>query len=244
MEEESAGPAEPRWRPSYRTAAELVTIVVGVLMALGVDAWYDGLKEVRLELDYLGQLVRDLTETERLMTADHPANSLVPLESLLAAFQSEELPPSDSTRLWFVSVGGYNNPVPHTSVAEALVSTGDVRLLTPELRTATVRWLSQSRDFELIPLYSREEMFGAKFYEVMAHAGLPPTRSSLPTESNTVYERVPQGQSLDHIYNDPNVYALLSDLYALKRRFAVYRSRQARFAAELREQIEEHLATR
>ena len=211
------------------------------MIALAVDAWYDGVEERRQQNDYLTQLRADLVETERLMTADYPANSVASLERLLAAYRFLPRPPTDSTRTWFASVGGFNNPVPLTSVAEALVSTGDIRLLPPALRTATLHWLSQARDFRLDPLYRAEDVFRLKLYEVWGYAGLPPTERE---ESVGDLERFPSGQDLDHVYDDAEVHALLWDLYGLKRAFARYRRGQASDARALREQLDAHLAAR
>jgi len=51
-------------RSAAQAAAELSVIVVGILLALGIDGWVEARDEAGLEVHYLALLVRDLDATE------------------------------------------------------------------------------------------------------------------------------------------------------------------------------------
>ena len=55
------------WRPKLRWfGAEYLIVVLGVLTAVGINAWWQGRQDVAQEQVYLRQLVADLRETVRL----------------------------------------------------------------------------------------------------------------------------------------------------------------------------------
>lgn len=229
-------------RRSGLILAELILIVAGVLIALAVDAWNDDRLEARNERLYVQQLLEDLDETDRQFAAASQRN-LEPGRAnaqLLAGFRSPPYPSNDSTRAWLARVSFIDNPVPVVGTAEALVSTGDLRLLRNlESRAAITRWMSRVRDYWLVPLYQLEELHRIKYYELVAH--VDPMALAMPgrvlADSIFGYRRPHETTyALDgaSFFNDRGAYALLTDLYHLKISMGGYRIAMRREAGELR----------
>ena len=118
-------------------AAELLIVVVGVLIALA-QGWWQRRENVSRERVYLRQLSRDLARTVSRMDSAGSAMKLSDdaTVNLLRAFRSNPYPPDDSIRSWLLLFAYYQHPAPVTPTAEALVSTGDLRLIRNELRNA------------------------------------------------------------------------------------------------------------
>jgi hypothetical protein len=225
---------------------ELFVIIIGVLIALGIDAWYGGVVEARDERAYLEQLVSDLSETEQQMReADSLGLSFAESNAaLLAVFGSEDLPPADSLRTWLALAHLADNPVPIIGTAEALVATGDLRLIRdPNLRVAVTRWLSRSRDFWLVPIYQLEELHRETFYKLMDFVdplelplrGLAPGDSlvALARSENSPYSFDPET-----FVRERKAYTLLTQLYHIKMSMASFRRGMRTDAENLRVQIE------
>jgi hypothetical protein len=225
---------------------ELVVIVVGVLIALGVDAWYDGVVEARVEVAYLDQLLEDLAETESQMLAADASNAEggASLAKLLAGFGSTVSPTSDSVRAWLGSARFVDNPVPILSTAEALVATGDLRLIRDgTLRVAVTRWLSRSRDFWLEPIYQLEELHRERYFEVTAFVdpmALPRAGRSF---SDSLFGYAQPKETLypidaDRFFHEKRVYVLLTDLYHLRVSMTSFRKSMREEAERLRRAIQ------
>ena len=225
---------------------ELIVIIIGVLVALGIDAWYGGVVEARDERTYLQQLVSDLSNTEQQMRAadsvgvDYAAGNT----ALLAIYGSSVYPPMDSLRLWLEQTQRFNNPAPIIGTAEALIATGDLRLVRdPGLRIAVTRWLSRSRDHWLVPLYQLEELHRETFYDLMDFADpleLPLGRTA--TEDSLVVlarsDDSPYSLDAEAFFHQRKPYTLLAQLYKLKMSMADFRRGMRTDAEELRLQIE------
>ena len=118
---------------------ELGLIVGGVLIALTLDAWWDGRQERRQEIAYMTQLLFDLRETESRLHASiaGDAETLNVLGSILDRAFVGPPPPSDSLRL----PTGYSQFRPLTGTHIALVKSGNLRLLRSDsLRFALIAY--------------------------------------------------------------------------------------------------------
>lgn len=130
-------------------AAEFLVVVTGVLVALALNAWWQGRQDAAREQAYLRQLSAELHETERttaelavLQEERVRANA-----ELVRAYHNPNSPPADSLSAWLdfaLFMGGIGRPVLGT--AEALIATGDLRLIRNDsLRSALTAYIEQSR---------------------------------------------------------------------------------------------------
>lgn len=149
----AAAPAGPRawfaWRDALRWfGAEFLVVVTGVLVALALQAWYEGRRDAARERGYLRQLAADLRESERRFAAAEAENapSEVAAAKLTRAFYLVAPPPRDSLLRWFLQADSYELAVPITATAEALVATGELTLIRSDsVRAAVTAYLETTR---------------------------------------------------------------------------------------------------
>lgn len=226
-------------------AAEAAVIVLGVLIALAIDAWYGTLLESRAEQVYLAQLIEDLRETERQMASATEDNRTAEESTtrLLSHLRGEAWK-ADSIRGWLGRVQRVNNPVPVLGTAEALIATGDLRIIEDgKARVAITRYLSRSRDFWLVPLYQLEEehrAVAAGLLHLADLAGLEPSeRGRVPIRADArSHNRPPFLPNEREFGSDPRVHSLVADLAEKKIGMRGYRDSMAREAIELRRTLE------
>jgi hypothetical protein len=140
--------------------AEFIVIIVGVLVALAIDEWRGTLQDEEREQEYLAQLAADLQATEDMFVAAAELNA--PWEraarQLAEIFERGGPADAETVRQLLADARAFNNPVPVLGTAEALVSTGDLRLIrNPNVRSEITRYLSRMRDYFLFPIYQLEE---------------------------------------------------------------------------------------
>jgi hypothetical protein len=137
------------WRPSAAWfAAEIAVVVVGVLIALALNAWWAGRQDAAREATYLRQLAADLERTEQQISiADSVSRgSERATAQLLRAYYRPQVPPADSVRRWLASAVSYSATRPVLGTAEALVATGDLGLVDDDsLRSAITSYLEGAR---------------------------------------------------------------------------------------------------
>jgi hypothetical protein len=116
---------------SVRLFAEFGVIVVGVLFALGVDAAWESREDgIRLEA-YLRQLESDLQAT------DGPLGEAISLDSTVVAnavelergLNARPQAPGDSLDAWLLATMDSPMFSPRSGTLQALVRSGDIRLL-------------------------------------------------------------------------------------------------------------------
>ncbi|MDT8340793.1 MAG: hypothetical protein RQ751_04705 [Longimicrobiales bacterium] len=140
------GASEPRFGPWRRWLAEFVVIVVGVLVALGVDAAREAREERAREAAYLEQLHADLTTTADSLRAAIAVEETARAggDRLLDALDGGELPPPDMLGTWLQSATNWSTFQPNMGTVTALVESGDFRLLRdPILRQAVLQYHSE-----------------------------------------------------------------------------------------------------
>lgn len=142
-----AGPARDRrlrwvWKPAMRWfAAEFLVVVTGVLVALALNAWWQGREDTARERAYLQQLSLDLDTNEQLArsTLDYMSERLQMGSRLLDATRSRPLPPPDSLDRWLYGFLGIAPLYPRMATVQALIETGDLNLIRDDvLRTAII----------------------------------------------------------------------------------------------------------
>jgi hypothetical protein len=135
------------WRGSVRWfAAEFLVVVSGILVALALQAWYQGRHDARVARVYLNQLGADLNATERdLRIAIAQDSGRADLGTrIVIAFHSDAPLPPDSARSWLKQqFGFFSDPRPLLATVTTLIETGDIKLIAdPSLRSAIVAYAS------------------------------------------------------------------------------------------------------
>jgi hypothetical protein len=130
--------------------AELIVVVAGVLIALSAQRWWQAREDSARESAYMTQLVSDIRQTEAQVAAIDSASlpALMSSANLLRGYRARVKPPRDSLLLWASSSVSYNRVLPVMATAEALISTGDVRIVSDDsVRMAIYDYVAASRDF-------------------------------------------------------------------------------------------------
>jgi hypothetical protein len=129
------------WMPRIRwLIAELLVVITGILIALTLQAWWQGRGDLRTERNYLERLLLDTRENERLVDSRIASDSILRERSLrMSAILRDRLPlpPQDTlAALSRISSSGFSLV---TATYDALVATGDIKLLrNPALRASTL----------------------------------------------------------------------------------------------------------
>jgi hypothetical protein len=136
------------WRP---LGAEGSVIVVGILLALAVQAWWEGRQEQRQEIEYLtalrGELAEGLIRLQRAEAA--VADVQHAHEALIGQFYAAALAPPDSLIYWLSALSwppAFGAP---TAVIDDLVSSGGIQLIAADrLRLAVAEYAGSRARFE------------------------------------------------------------------------------------------------
>lgn len=135
------------WRGGVRWfAAEFLVVVSGILVALALQAWYQGRQDAHVAQVYLSQFEADLDATERdLRSAIAQDSSRADLGTrIVAAFHSDAPLAPDTARSWLkLQFGFFSDPRPVLATVTTLIETGDIKLIAdPPLRSAIVAYAS------------------------------------------------------------------------------------------------------
>jgi hypothetical protein len=126
--------------PWKYAAGQFILIVVGVLVALSADSFREERGEQRREAAYLEDLFRDLEVTLNMVDRSIAADSqhIARSRSMLTYLRSTEDAPQDSLRQWRgVRWPGFATV---TGTMRALLETGDLRLLSGEMRRSLLMY--------------------------------------------------------------------------------------------------------
>ena len=132
-----------RWRRAIR---DVVLIVVGVLIALAANAWWQTREDQERARAYVAQLLADVRENELELRSAFQVDSTTAdgMQRLLSALDRVSAPPRDSLRMWMQRPPVfYSNPRPRLGTVDALIETSDIRLFRDErLRSAVIAYAS------------------------------------------------------------------------------------------------------
>lgn len=122
----------PNWSVWRRLAAEFVVIVIGVLVALAVDAARDTRDEQARETAYLQQLRTDLVATRESLaeaiSVDERASASA--DRVIQALSSPGLAPADSLTAWTTAATNSSASFyPTMGTVTALVESGELRVI-------------------------------------------------------------------------------------------------------------------
>lgn len=137
------------WRPKVRWfAAEYLIVVLGVLTAVALNAWWGERQDRASERAYLGQLAADLQETERRFAE---ADQRVAFADegrtrLLHAFWEPDASPKDSVLSWADVAAYYEDPRSVLGTVTALLSTGDFNLVRDDSIRSAVTGFAEAEE--------------------------------------------------------------------------------------------------
>ncbi|MDX1404297.1 MAG: hypothetical protein R3192_07165 [Woeseiaceae bacterium] len=154
---------------------ETLVIVIGVLIAIAVDDFWNDQQELRLEIDYIRRLQEDLESERRYLEQVRFRRrelKRAALETILPVIHGQEPVPDDVVEfLHNVSRGGIGSasaiePLFNTTFDD-LRATGNLRLISDaELRSVIVRHYA-SNEFEALRLQGRSTGYVAFVHSVM-----------------------------------------------------------------------------
>ena len=211
-------------------AAEIVVIVAGVLIALALNAWWQGRQEADLERAYLEQLHADLVASEEGLAGavwffEVRASAAA---GIVHSFWQDDLPPQDSLATWMLRSLTSWRFRPALGTAEAIVSTGDLRLVSDDsLRTMTVRYIDNiEANLEDAQRYDETyyraarallpDEFNPAALSVMLRDSTDDPPSPLAGAPQD-FDRVPFPIDFDTVMTDPQLYKAFSSLLVAHR---------------------------
>lgn len=126
--------------------AEFLVVAAGVLAALAGTSWWEGLSDRNRETAYLDQLAVDLEVTyQRIDEADSTMRQGdIATARIVQSYRTPEFPSADSLHRWIPAAYDWEGKSAQlvVSTAEALLATGDLRLIeSGPLRSAVVAYL-------------------------------------------------------------------------------------------------------
>jgi hypothetical protein len=146
-------------------------IVAGVLVALAVDAAWEARAEAEREVGYLTLLHADLSATEEAVAVAVAQEERVQgnAVAMIQALAEKTSVPADSIKTWLVGMTRPSNLHPRTQVLEAVIQTGDFRLIDESLQAPMLAYLNDAE--EMRQLYVGLSFTGLEAY-FRAHRSL------------------------------------------------------------------------
>ena len=135
--------------PWRRISVEAAAIVVSILLAFSIDAWWqDRSDQIRLK-EYLSQVRADTLDNQRRLTEalQLEKGQQGVIQEILVALRSAAPMTLDSARTWTQIEPGfiwYSDPRLLDGAIAALVATGDINLVhNPRVKTSLINYLGQ-----------------------------------------------------------------------------------------------------
>lgn len=233
-------------------AAEFLVVVTGVLVALAVQAWYQGREELDRERAYLRQLASDLRETGRAMDqADSVARRGEHAGAMLVRAFNLPAVPADSVYIWLAGLGGVTYRLPVTGTAEALIASGDLSLIRDDsLRAAIPAYVTRTRG--LTDLYAQAMDRWYRLRGELRHAAEPfdaavlagAARRPQDVRGNPLFDPHPDGATrvafpLDShaLLRDRRAYATLAEMNTTRSLMSIVRNDMRADAGILAERV-------
>ena len=256
------------WRSKSRwLGAEYLVVVLGVLTAVAINAWWGDRQDRAREEVYLRQLLADLRETERAVDEVDAQMDLYEHapRRLAQAYYLSDLPPRDSLVAWGLRIFTYRTLRPVLGTAEALVSTGDLALVRDDsLRIAISAYLDGTRGAVTSIIAHDDQMrrLTSEFALAVNTAPIFAEGFSLLYPEMSTFTAldslnraggwgevllVPPGAAVrpvdwDALLRDKQVHRLLSAVVYQKTATGFYRNEIRQRSSELRERVETELA--
>lgn len=136
-----------KWKEGLRWfGAEFLVVVAGILVALGLQAWWQDRQDAFRGAEYQQQILSDVRATERTLRESiavdrthYAANKL-----LGTALYAQHSPTREQALGWLQSYSGWiADPRPVLGNVNALIQTGEIRLVSdPAVRRAMISYAS------------------------------------------------------------------------------------------------------
>ena len=151
-----------RWS---RVVAEGAVIMVSILLAFAVDAWWQERGEIRLEREYLVGLLGELEDSRLELDSDLAARAELEwgLERLIRSSDGSALPPIDSASATLGRARTTRQFAPVRSVFDDLVSSGRLQLLRSDAIRAGLLTYAQALDKNALTEQTTREFVADRF---------------------------------------------------------------------------------
>ena len=165
--------AQARW-----LMAELVIVVMGVLIAISIDAWRQGVQDRRDERVLVESLHREFTANRTALVDQlevYGRRAAAAQQLLDLGVAAEQLPADSLTTLWqwITRAGSYD---PATGVLSASTSSGDIGLIEDlELRSAIAQWPSAVQNMAGVENAIGNVIMGQMMPWLRSQTALPPS---------------------------------------------------------------------
>ena len=110
---------------------DILIVVVGILIALGLNSWYDEHKEAKLEQQYLHTFLEDIS-ADIVDLQDDREFANKQHESLLAVLRiigEQDTSKIDSVLNYTIHFGNFKEFSPHSIVFKSLIQSGDINII-------------------------------------------------------------------------------------------------------------------
>jgi hypothetical protein len=246
-----------RWRSGLQWfAAEFLVVVTGVLVALAVQATYERNADRSRETAYLRQLAAELRATEATMASADSFTASGDRAGVMLLRSYRAPAPRDSILIWLNAVGRFSFHLPVTGTAEALVASGDLRLIRDDsLRAAITAYVGNLRPI-LQTLEGATENWQRRFYDLGQAVDLNETAVLMPEHAglrlrDTLYTPLPEHPersgfaiNVNELLRNRTAYSALDAMNSAKFVASLMRSQISEHTATLRSQVESELARR
>lgn len=187
------------WRQRLRWfIAELIVVVVGILLALGLQSWWQGREDDARGAAFQRQVLADVIKThatykKAIVTDTHLRDITARLSAALHSKKPQE---NDDALAWLTwRSGWFSDPRPVFGNVYALIDTGDIQLISnPNVRMAIIEYASILKgsiaDIEGQP--DRMRRANDTEFLRLEEVGLPPRNGDVSVEGK--YE----GEQLKH----------------------------------------------
>ncbi len=115
--------------PWGRIAVEGIVIVASILLAFGIEAWWDGSQALDRERSYLMSLRQEFTVALQQTATPMRGHAVHSAEALINQAQGSERAPLDSLYLWASGLSQQIEFDPPRAVLDDLISSGETQLI-------------------------------------------------------------------------------------------------------------------
>jgi len=221
---QAMAPSNNWWRRIRWFLSEFLVIVAGVLVALAVNAWWQGRQDRQVEIAYLQQLQLDLDASNQTLTEMHAMvkGMTEATATVLHEFWRRDQRTDAELRKLMIQPLGSRRVLPVLGTARSLIASGDLRLIRyASLRSAIPRYVD-TMDAGIADIGRYDETYyrpgvqaAAQLFDLTA---LPREADFPKTMDFSVYARPdtttppPFPADVDALLKNPSMYRAYSNL--------------------------------